>query len=97
MRGFYFQINWHIFFNGIRIGEIYSYKEKIVMRQRNWRMVIGGFILLVLALGFALFMTSIAPMSTDPVEMMRIVGGASGTVGGLSIVLILIGLIGKKA
>jgi hypothetical protein len=67
------------------------------MRQRNWRMVIGGFILLVLALGFAFFMSSMASISTDPVELMRIVGGASGTVGGLSIVLILFGLIGKKA
>jgi hypothetical protein len=77
--------------------EIYSYKEKIVMRQRNWRMVIGGFLLLVLALGFAFFMSSIASISTDPVEFMRLVGGASGTVGGLSLVLILVGLIGKKA
>ena len=42
------------------------------MRQRNWRMVIGGFILLVLALGFAFFMSSIASISTDPVELMRI-------------------------
>jgi hypothetical protein len=60
-------------------------------------MVIGGFILLVLALGFAFFMSSMASISTDPVELMRIVGGASGTVGGLSIFLILFGLVGKKA
>jgi len=67
------------------------------MRQRNWRMVIGGSLLLVLALGFAFFMSSIASISTDPVEFMRLVGGASGTVGGLGSVLILVGLIGKKA
>ena len=78
------------------MGEIYSYKEQIVMRQRNWRMVIGGFILLVLALGFAFFMSSIASVSTDPVELMRIVGKASGVVGGISIVMILVGLVGKK-
>jgi len=77
--------------------EIYSDKEKIIMRQRNWRMVIGGFMLLVLALGFSFFMLSIASISTDPAELMRIVGGASGTVGGVSIVLILVGLIGKKS
>jgi len=67
------------------------------MRQRNWRMVIGGSLLLVLALGFAFFMSSIASISTDPVEFMRLVGGASGTVGGLGSVLIFVGLIGKKA
>ncbi len=76
--------------------EIYLYKEKTIMRQRNWRMIIGGFILLVLALGFALFMSSIASTSTDPVEFMRLVGGASGTVGGIGVALIIFGLIGKK-
>jgi hypothetical protein len=60
-------------------------------------MVIGGSLLLVLALGFSFFMSSIASISTDPVEFMRLVGGASGVVGGLGSALILVGLIGKKA
>lgn len=67
------------------------------MQKRNWRMIIGGLILLAFAVGFFLFMSAIASTSTDPVELMRIVGGASGTVGGISLVLILFGLIGKKA
>lgn len=32
------------------------------MRQRNWRIIIVGFVLTVLALGFYLFMLSIAPL-----------------------------------
>ena len=67
------------------------------MRQRNWRMVIGGFVFLILAIGFFLFMSTIASTSTDPVEFMRTVGSASGVVGGISVVLILLGLVGKKA
>ena len=67
------------------------------MRQRNWRMVIGGVLFLILAAGFFLFMASIASRSTDPAELMRTVGSVSGTVGGISLVLILFGLIGKKA
>jgi hypothetical protein len=41
-------------------------------------------------------MVSIASTSLDPVELMKTVGSASGTVGGISVVLIIIGLIGKK-
>ncbi len=67
------------------------------MRRTNWRMVIGGALFLVLAVGFFFFMSTIAPTSLDPEEMMRIVGGASGTVGGIGLVFILFGLIGKKA
>lgn len=33
----------------------------------------------------------------DPVEVMRLSGSASGTAIGISIVIIIIGLIGKKA
>jgi len=59
------------------------------MRQRN-----GEWLLVVLyclsCIGFAFFMSSMASISTDPVELMRIVGGASGTVRS-SIVLILFG------
>lgn len=67
------------------------------MRTRNWRLVFTGFLFLALALGFFFFMATIAPSSTDPVEVMKIVGQASGVVGGISLVLIIIGLIGKKA
>lgn len=67
------------------------------MRRTNWRMIIGGFIFLAFAVGFFFFMSLNAPNSTDPAELMRIVGGVSGTVGGISLVMILFGLIGKKA
>lgn len=67
------------------------------MRKRNWRLVIVGFLLLALAIGFFFFMTSLAPASTDPVEMMKVVGNASGVAGGISLAMIIIGLIGKKA
>jgi len=67
------------------------------MRKRNWRLVITGFIFGILALGFVLFMISIASSSTDPVLLMRTVGQAAGFVGGVSLVMIIFGLIGKKA
>ena len=67
------------------------------MRKRNWRLVITGFIFGALALGFVLFMTSIASSSTDPVLLMKTVGQAAGVVGGISLVLIIFGLIGKKS
>jgi hypothetical protein len=67
------------------------------MRQRNWRIVIVGAVLLALAAGFFLFaMTAMAPKSNDPVKMMQAVGQLCGGVGGLSLVMIVIGLIGKK-
>lgn len=66
------------------------------MRKRNWRLVIAGFVLLALAIGFFVFMTSLTSVSTDPVEMMKVVGNASGVAGGISLAMIIIGLIGKK-
>ena len=59
-------------------------------------MVIGGFIFLVFAIGFFFFMLTIAPSSTDPKAFMQIVGNVSGVVGGISLIMIIIGLIGKK-
>ncbi len=67
------------------------------MRKRNWRLVISGFIFGVLALGFFLFMTTIASSSNDPAAFMQTVGQVAGVVGGISLVMIVFGLIGKKA
>lgn len=67
------------------------------MRRRNWRLVIFGIFLIVLAGGFYLWMLALTPQSTDPVELMRTAGGAAGTVIGVSVALIIVGLIGKKA
>jgi hypothetical protein len=66
------------------------------MRRKNWRIVIVGFVLIVIAIAFYFFMLSIASKSTDPVALMQTVGQVAGAVGGLSLVMIIIGLIGKK-
>jgi hypothetical protein len=67
------------------------------MRRRNWRIVIVGFVLGLLAVGFFLYMRSIASKSTDPVALMQTVGMVSGVVCGIGIVMIVVGLIGKRA
>lgn len=67
------------------------------MRQKNWRLVIVGGVLVVLAMGFFLYMMGMAPQSNDPKTMMQTVGMVSGGVGGLAVVMMIFGLIGKKA
>ena len=66
------------------------------MRRKNWRIIIVGFVLIVLALGFYFFMLSIASASTDPAALMQTVGTVAGAAVGISLVMIIIGLIGKK-
>jgi hypothetical protein len=66
------------------------------MRRRNWRVVTTGFLLIAFAVGFFFFMSLMAPQSTDPAEFMRLVGQISGAAIGISIVMIILGLIGKK-
>jgi hypothetical protein len=67
------------------------------MRQKNWRVILVGFVLTVIALGFNFFMLTIASNSTDPAALMQTVGTITGGVVGISIVMILIGLIGKRS
>jgi len=66
------------------------------MRRKNWRIVVVGVVLIVMALAFYFYMFSIASKSNDPVALMQTVGQVAGVVGGLSIAMIIIGLIGKK-
>jgi hypothetical protein len=66
------------------------------MRQKNLRLVIVGGVLVVLAAGFFLYMMGLAPKSNDPQSLMQTVGMVSGGVGGLAIVMMIFGLIGKK-
>ncbi len=61
------------------------------------RIVIVGAILLALAAMFFLGMMTMAPKSNDPVAMMQTVGQVSGVVGAIALVMIVMGLIGKKA
>lgn len=66
------------------------------MRRKNWRLVIAGLMLVVFALVFFLLMLSIASQSNDPAALMRIVGTVAGVAGGISLVMILFGLLGKR-
>jgi magnesium-transporting ATPase (P-type) len=66
------------------------------MRRKNWRIIIVGFVLIVMALGFYFFMLSLASTSTDPTALMQTVGTVAGAAVGISLVMIIIGLIGKK-
>jgi hypothetical protein len=66
------------------------------MRQKNYRIIIVGFVLMVVALGFYFFMLSIISQSNDPVAFMQTVGTVTGTVVGISLAMIIVGLIGKK-
>ena len=66
------------------------------MKTRNWRVVIVGFILTALAIGFYFFMGTMASQSTDPVALMQTVGTVSGVLAGISVVMIILGLVGKK-
>jgi hypothetical protein len=63
------------------------------MRKRNWRLIIVGVVLLGTA---GLFFLAI-PRSNDPAALMSTVGQVSGAVGGISMAMIIVGLIGKKA
>ena len=67
------------------------------MRKRNWRFVITGVIFIAFAIGFFLFMMTLAPSSTDPVTLMETAGSAAGVLGAVSIMMIIAGLIGKKS
>ena len=66
------------------------------MRRTNWRLVIVGGVLIVLAAGFFLVMLGLAPKSNDPKTMLATVGEVSGVVGGIALAMIAAGLIGKK-
>lgn len=66
------------------------------MRRKNWRIVIVGLVLVVLALVFFFFMLSIASKSNDPAALMQTAGAVAGAVGSISLVMIIIGLIGKR-
>jgi hypothetical protein len=58
--------------------------------------VIVGVVLIVIALAFFVFMRSIAATSNDPMALMQTVGTVSGVVTGISVVMIIVGLIGKR-
>jgi hypothetical protein len=67
------------------------------MRQRNWRLIIVGVVLIAASAGFFFCMGTMAPRSNDPVALMQTVGQVSGVVGAIAVLMIIFGLIGKKA
>lgn len=66
------------------------------MRQRNWRVVSVGAVLMVLAMGFFVWMMGMAGHSNDPAGLLRTVGETSGVVIGIGLVMVAFGLIGKR-
>ena len=66
------------------------------MRRQNWRVVIVGMVLIFLAIAFYIGMLSIASKSNDPAALMQTVGTVSGVVSGLAVVMIVVGLIGRR-
>lgn len=66
------------------------------MRKRNWRLVIVGIFLIVIGFAIFLFVPSLGAYSTDPVEFTRLIGQIAGAMIGVSVALIIFGLIGKK-
>jgi len=60
-------------------------------------LVIAGCFFIAIALGFYFVMQSMALSSTDPVMAMQIAGRVVGIFTGVSAVMILVGLIGRKA
>ncbi len=67
------------------------------MRQRQWRLVIVGVVMIAMAVAFFAGMLSLAPQSNDPVAVMRTVGQVSGVVAAIGLAIMLFGLIGRKA
>jgi hypothetical protein len=66
------------------------------MRHPNKRVVITGAVLIAAAIGFFLYMMSIASTSNDPKALMETVGQVSGVAGAIGIVMIVLGLRGRK-
>jgi hypothetical protein len=67
------------------------------MRQPNKRVALTGAVLVAAAIGFFLYFTSIASKSNDPKSLMETVGQVSGVAGAIGVVMIVLGLRGKKA
>jgi flagellar motor component MotA len=66
------------------------------MRKTNWRLVITGLALIVLAVVFFAGMATMTGRSNDPAAMMQIVGQVSGGVGAIGLVMAVFGVIGRR-
>jgi hypothetical protein len=66
------------------------------MRTRNTRFIVVGAVMIGAAVGFFLYMASIAGSSNDPAALMQTVGQVSGIGGGIGAVMIVLGALGKN-
>ena len=66
------------------------------MREVNRRFVVTGALLIAAAIAFFIYMMGMAPRSNDPKALMETVGQVSGVVSAIGIVLIVLGLRGRK-
>jgi hypothetical protein len=66
------------------------------MRKPNWRLLITGLGMIVLAFAFFAGMGLTASRSNDAATLMQTVGTVAGVVGGLGAVMAVFGLIGRR-
>ncbi|MBK6794160.1 MAG: hypothetical protein IPG80_16865 [Anaerolineales bacterium] len=66
------------------------------MRKRNWRFVLAGVFLIVVAIVIFISLSALATQSNDPAMVVQTAGQAAGVAGGIGVALIISGLIGKK-
>ena len=66
------------------------------MGKTNWRLVIVGVVMIVLAGAFFVGMGSMAMQSNDPVALMQTAGTVSGVVGVLGAVMTIVGCVGWR-
>jgi hypothetical protein len=65
-----------------------------VMASGNLKLGRAGYFLVAVAIVFfVVALMFLAPQSNDPVEVMRIAGGASGVAGGIGVVLIIVDIL----
>jgi hypothetical protein len=64
------------------------------VRQKNWRLIIGGLVFIAGAAAFFWGMAGEMPRSTDPSGMMHDVGQVSGVVAAIGLALVVAGLLG---
>jgi hypothetical protein len=67
------------------------------MRHVNRRFIGTGAVLIAAAIGFFVYMMGMAPRSNDPKALMETVGEVSGVASAVGVVLIVLGLRGKKS
>lgn len=64
--------------------------------DKNKRLMLAGGLAIGLAVVFFVIMLGMAPKSNDPATMMQTVGQVSGVVGGIGVVMLIFGFVGKK-